>query len=90
MSNAAPVVQPRPIPSLQDMLNTRVDISTIEHNGYPPPHRLVGLDIDNLENILQKIGSDVRLGGKSRSRDPIASLQVRNGIDALSSYRKRI
>ena len=62
--------------------------STIEHYGYPPPHRLVGLDLDNLENILQMFGSDIRrLCGKSRSRDAFAPLQARNGIDALSSYK---
>ena len=77
-------------PSLQEMLDTGVDSSTIENYGYLPPHRLVGLDMDKLKNILQSVGSDIqRLGGKSRSRDLFAFLQARNRIDSLLSYRKR-
>ena len=62
-----PEARPKPIPSQQEMLDTRVDISTIGNYAYPSPHRLVGLDMDNIQNILQKVGSNMRrIGGKSR------------------------
>lgn len=66
-----PAIRPKPISSLQGMLDCGVDVSAVEKYGYLPPHRLVGLDMDSLDNVLETVGS--RIGGKSRSGDPIAS-----------------
>ena len=84
-----PPARPKIIPSLQEMLDTRVDIPTIENYGYPLPDR-AGVDMDNIKSILRKVRLDIRLGGKCRNRDPIESVQARNGIDAFSSHMQRM
>ena len=54
-----PLAQPSLIPSVQDMLDTRVDVATIECYGYPPPHSLERLDTASLGNLLQMAGVNI-------------------------------
>ena len=80
------------LPSLQEILGDRVDISTTGQRDYPTPQTIVRLDMAILKDIVQMIGLHMlRLSAKS-SRDLTMSTQQKRKwmLDALLMYRTQI